>query len=617
MPKIILKNKSVLTNAKVRLVENADSAIDIGAQTGAVAAYDGIVDICLAPAPNEISCDGALNRTPIIEVTGSAALAIGSTGEWANYNTPEELITALEEAGLTVEIVPEDPYESTEIFLTNTKFDLALPLDGSKQYAMDVTVSRDGMDEIVPFAIPLTNPPYAHGSMDFNLMPFMMWLMMALRPTYTDILEYFNSAMFENNPEIMNAERVNFTGNLEEVVESTDMVKITFLPKVDLAENEVDFYDTIFGADYPHGVTVVSYGKKPSSNLGKSTLSKDNVSLAYTSSVPGGVSGVRRYNLDLTYTTIDLPTNYDGNTEVRFGKPAISDDGTLVANVMDRNPDGSDLEPLILHSIANDAATNITLDWNGFTKPTWLDRVKISTDKSLIIASGGEGNFVFAMKHLTMPNRYDIVKVTSVFEYDGVWYLDYVNDSLLIGRGISNNNVVYTPITLAANLNARTVELTPLTALEIPLPANAILTDNSIIVPNGMLNILAGKLIHIDFTDINALTYSTLFTDETIVSENGMVPATSITLAKVNELDKLIYIRTGTSVLTTVYDIDLTTLTLTNKVETTIPNAVRIELFVDNPAFVYSVQTGIQQTEHPFILNADNTLTPIQIPYTP
>lgn len=618
MPKIILKNKSATANARVRLIENADSSINIGGEVGAVAKYDGVVDICLAPKAIEISCEGSLNRTPIMEITGPGEFAIGDAGEYASYTTPEELVTALEQAGLVVEIVPPEPFESTEIFLSNTRFAPDLPLDGTKTYVMDASITRNGIETPLPISHVLTNPPFSRPDMDFNLMVFMMWLTMSLRVNHPDILTFFKSKMFENDPSIMTMEKVNLSGNLENDVDEVDVIKLTFLPSVDLPPDAVDFYDTIFGTDYPHGVIVKTYGKILGSNVYWSTLSQDNKTLAYTAAIIDQPDGVRIFNPDMTYTELDTVSPYFGNSSISTDEPTVSDDGKLIVNSISLN-NGTHQPPLFGYTIENDIITPITFNWGEHTVPNGFAQTKISPDNNLIIASNGQGEVVIAMKNLTNPNEYDVVKVAVGFALTGVSYVDYISETLLMGRSYFDGSAIrFTPIEMVTDYDARTVELTLLTPIDIDKTDSAIIINNSLVVPNGIISVVNGKVIYFNTSDHNAVTHNTLFEDTTIITENGTTPGVSLYLAKVGESDKLIYVRESMKSTITVYDIDLLTMTVSNPVAASaINDADYVGLFSRDPAIICAFKQGVIATEHLYKVNSDNTLSPITVPYTP
>lgn len=615
--KVVLKNLND-TSKQFRLIPSTYATANLGSQTGAIALSDGIVNICLAPKPNEISCDGSLNRTPIIEVTGTGALAIGDTGEYVNYNTPEELVTVLEQAGLVVDIVPEEPFESTEIFLSNTRFAPDLPLDGTKTYVMNASITRNGIETELPINQVLANPPFSRPNMDFNLMIFMMWLAMSLRANHPDILTFFKSKMFENDPNVMLMEKVNLTGNLEADVDNVDVVKLTFLPSVDLPPDAVDFYDTIFGADYPHGVIVKTYGKVLGSNVYWSTLSNDNKTLAYTAAIIGEPDGVRIFNPDMTYTEYDTVSPYFGNSSISTDKPTISDDGKLIINAISLN-NGPHMDPLFGYTIDNGIVAPVTFNWGEHTVPNGLSQTKISTDNNLVIASNGHGELVIAMKNLTNPNEYDVVKSIIGFELPDVSHVDLVNDSLLMGRTYySGETIRFTPVEMVADYVARTVVLTPLTAIDIPKSDSAIIKNNSVVVPNGIVSVVDGKVIYFNTADHNAVTHTILFEDTTIVTENGTTPGVSLYLAKVGNEDKLIYVRESLESAITVYDIDLVTATVSNPIAATVINSGDyVGLFSRDPAILCVFKRGVIATEHLYKVNSDNTLSPITVPYTP
>lgn len=622
MPKIILKNKSVLTNAKVRLVENADSAIDIGAQTGAVAAYDGIVDICLAPAPNEILCDGALNRTPIIEVTGSAALAIGSTGEWANYNTPEELITALEEAGLVVDIVPEEPFEGTTIYMANTVIDESIPFDGTKSYKMNVTLTKDGVDTAIPFNLAIGAPFFTRGTMETTAIAPLIWFSTQLVPLHSDIRNFITSSVFDGDESSLNNPKLDFIGNSEIEVRERNIVKLTFMPATDLGVNELDMYADVFGEDYPNGVTLISYGELTSSNLGEFSLSKDNKTLVYRTALESKDDVIRTFNPDMTYSESQIVSPASGNENLQTGEYSISDDGKIVVGVIQYNNTGMDYSPLYGFDYDNGAVTILDINWGEYTKPNRLGFASISSDNRLIVASGsGNGEIVFAIKDASIPYRYNVIEIlTSTDLPDATSYLArLVNDSLLIVKDYYGGEAArFSAISFDLDYDAGTMIYEVTSSTDVPMESATIYNHRDVVIGTHLLTMLKGKLIHVDFTDINAITQDVLFTDPLVIEANGEVPGTTLDLVKVNGQDKLVYTRILNKAIVTIYDIDTTTITLSNAVVQNVTlDTYNFGPFSRDPAIFCSPVWGRTLSEVLYKVEPDNTLSRITVPFTP
>lgn len=99
-------------NTFMQFSENPSVSVD---------ATTGIISFCLAAISNQISCDGALNKTEWIDISGDWKLEIDGVLVRPDATNIDDVITYLNETGFEVEIEDIPQRSPTDTFVINTK----------------------------------------------------------------------------------------------------------------------------------------------------------------------------------------------------------------------------------------------------------------------------------------------------------------------------------------------------------------------------------------------------------------------------------------------------------------------------------------------------------------
>lgn len=578
------------------------------------------IGVSLLPKPiPQISCDGALPVTGVIEIDGPISFAMGESDSLVEYATPEELISAITSAGLVVEILPPDPFESTEIFISNTRIDPTIPLDGSKSYVMDVSLVTNGTQvENVPFNISLTNPPYSHEGMNYNIMPFMMWMSMSLLPVNTGIFSYFTSKLFDNDPSILALEKINFTGNLEEEVDNVDIIELSFMPTKDLPAGAVDYYDTIFGTDYPNGVIVKTYGKKRTSDVGKAALSSGGNYLGYVALAPDIDVRLSKVNTGLTRDKVALPENVSVLQSNGFDYVVMSEDETVMLGNLKYNPKAP--VPALFGYLINSESDirPLEFDLNEHTQETVVHGISISSDNRVIVATTFSKGITVFLRDKVNHAKYKAV-LQDAFVSNVLDATILPNTTVLLTRGSYSGSQIYKTMQLTIDYDIEAVTIETLGDVQYSYTGAYTAHSEFVVLPNGIIDQVTGKLIYVDATVLTAPVVREIYTDAGYLEINGSIPRYSLYTLKVGGSDKIVYTSTGDSGQRIVIgNIDLTAVTVSN-MTTTVKSEVVYSFPLSRELGILSTnfRVGAIMVEEPYRVKSDNTLEAITVPYTP
>lgn len=590
----------------------------------AVRNTDRSFNFCLAKPSVDpgISCEGALPFTSEISLDGKIGFA-WDTGEYVEYDTPEDLVAALKAKDLDVDIIvdPEPPEdEITEIFMDNNA--IAVPFDGSKTYVMDATIIRDGVETPTPIVLPISSPPFAEGVLDHDPIALLLWFsQLAQAGEFAGIQKWFTSILMSmSSPaEANDLPSINFTGNKANEVLEEDVIQIRFAPKSNLAANEVDYYNLILKSRYPDGVTITSHGPLKTTLIDRGRLSDNDITFAYRWNTPQRGFGVRKFDPEtLAYKDLDLTMSQAMLDATNVGVMNVSKDGKLVVGLIDAN-DATDVIPV--YGWAIDGESNTLLDFvinDGIDIPVYAMRAAISPDNKRVIVSQTPNNdFYIFDQDVSNQTRYVCSKVIKSYDVieTGMMDIYYVGDQL-VARGYAVNGVKYFAVELTGSTG---LGMNILSSVTVNYTDGYVMSEDVAIHGDGLLDAIKGKLIYIDVSNPAAITSKEVYTYPDELPASGNLYGEITNFGYVGTAVKALYtVIAPQETKTTVFDWDPVNLTAT--APKTRVDAIRtssINKFSNSKGIFCYIKGNANPEEFVLRLNAVNGLDENTLPLSP
>lgn len=593
---------------------------------------DGIF-VCLANSPKQtITCVGGTPSAYVGFEQGDVFdFTIGNTS-YTN-KTFSEMQTILESSDIQLRPMIAGSVENTIPELTRIEMNNAalpsLPVDGTHSYVMNVSVTRGGVTQTIPFNMPVAIPPLT-GQVNFDKLSIypLFWLIDGLTKVtgFENALDYFSADIMQtDNPtDILSAPTSWMFGHEEDEVTNSDITKITFTPGTPTNATEHDLYNHVFASIYPNGVTLVSYGFIERSLVDVAELSDDDTTFTFRLARDLKTIGKRTINpVTLESEQMLLPATTDMGLAANFGVTFQSPNAEVVLGVVDQI--GTSIQPMFAYrKDSNGIYQPITFDWSGITgdKPRYFSVCTCSDDTNVIIGSGGDGYIAIALRQGT-TNNYKVVKLYEPYTLDNLYSAHVLGNDRVLGRTYVQNGINFVLYELAVSFANNTAELIKRSEKEVTvvneLDDGHVMNHKVRIRGNFVLDYVREKIIWIDASNLDNIVTAEVGTAdgyrvEPSSSGNGF-SVSNVTLEIINGTTSKVIVATGYDFVYQVYvaDINMTTGAITNKGQTTeILSLGWIYKYSNRHKVIGAVDTsGIERY---YQVDSSNNLVPIELP---